>query len=143
MELEQARALLPDTVIEIAELIGYPATERLLKALGGTTLPIGKGLKAVGSVRAQLLNDAVGEENAKRLIHHFDKSFIYLPRCDRALRHLRNRAFLDEYAALYAGGKSSLLVMTMLCPKYGFSDRYGWELLQNARRAEHEQSSLF
>jgi hypothetical protein len=36
------------------------------------------------------------------------------------------------------------MAMTLLCPKYGFSDRTGWRLLaQRKNAAEHNQGSLF
>lgn len=49
MNLQQVTELLPPVVIQIADLIGFPATERLLSAFGGTTFPIGKGLRALNS----------------------------------------------------------------------------------------------
>jgi hypothetical protein len=52
MNLEQVTELLPSAVIQIADLIGFPATEQLLSAFGGTTFPIGKGLRAMGASRA-------------------------------------------------------------------------------------------
>lgn len=129
MDIEQVKALLPESVQQIAELIGYPATTRLLDKLGGTTFPIGKGLRALGSVRATLLRETIGEENAQLLVKHFGGEVLYLPRCDRALRELRNRAFLAEFSKLRDSGVSSLMVMTQLCPKYGFSDRFAWGLV--------------
>ncbi|EOW7088345.1 hypothetical protein ACOZ7N_004562, partial [Yersinia enterocolitica] len=69
---------------------------------------------------------------------------LYLPRCDRALRELRNRSFLAEFAQLRDSGVSSLMVMTQLCPKYGFSDRFAWGLLErNKNIMDTQQHSLF
>lgn len=62
MNLEQVTELLPSAVIQIADLIGFPATEQLLSAFGGTTFPIGKGLRAMGASRAALLRDTIGDE---------------------------------------------------------------------------------
>ncbi len=133
MDIEQVKALLPESVQQMAELIGYPATARLLDKLGGTTFPIGKGLRALGAARAALLRETIGEENAQLLVKHFGGEVLYLPRCDRALRELRNRAFLAEFAQLRDSGISSLMVMTQLCPKYGFSDRFAWGLLSSSK----------
>lgn len=145
MELEKVKSLLPETVLDIAGLIGFPATALLIKALGGTTIPFGKGVRAVGARRMGLLRDAVGEENTLILTKHFGGlPPVYLPRCDRALRELRNRSFIVEFEALREQGLSSLRLMTELCPKYGFSDRFGWELLSKFKSAEmHNQQSLF
>ncbi|MCQ4171722.1 MULTISPECIES: Mor transcription activator family protein [Hafniaceae] len=144
MDLEQVKALLPESVQQIADLIGYPATARLLDVLGGTTFPVGKGLRAMGATRAALLKQTVGEDNAALLVKHFGGEVLYLPRCDRALRELRNRSFLDEFNQLRDNGISSLMVMTQLCPKYGFSDRFAWGLLSTQKHnAELQQDSLF
>ena len=144
MDIEQVKALLPESVQQIAELIGYPATARLLDKLGGTTFPIGKGLRALGAARATLLRETIGDENAQLLVKHFGGEVLYLPRCDRALRELRNRSILAEFSELRALGVSSLMVMTQLCPKYGFSDRFAWGLLAERKTSNNElQSSLF
>lgn len=135
MDIEQVKALLPESVQQIAELIGYPATARLLDKLGGTTFPIGKGLRALGAARATLLRETISEENAQLLVKHFGGEVLYLPRCDRALRELRNRSFLAEFAQLRDSGVSSLMVMTQLCPKYGFSDRFAWCLVSESKAA--------
>lgn len=145
MELEQVKSLLPETVLDIAELIGFPATASLIKMLGGTTIPFGKGVRAVGARRMGVLRDAVGEENTLILTRHFGgQPPVYLPRCNSALRELRNRSFIVEFEALRDQGLSSLRLMTELCPKYGFSDRFGWELLskQKLQNLNH-QDSLF
>ncbi|HIE3015334.1 TPA: hypothetical protein ACXLK3_001497 [Klebsiella pneumoniae] len=144
MNLQQVTELLPPVVIQIADLIGFPATERLLSAFGGTTFPIGKGLRAFGGQRAALLRDTIGDHNTKLLFQKFTGEPLYLPRCERALRELRNVRFLAEFDEVNQSGTSSLMAMTLLCPKYGFSDRTGWHLLaQRKATSEHNQASLF
>lgn len=135
MNLEQVSDFLPESVVQIVHLIGYPATACLLKAFGGTTFPIGKGLRYMGSARAALLRETIGEENTRLLIKHFNGDVLYLPRCDQALRELRNRRFLSEFEDVTKSGTSALMTMTILCPKYGFSDRFGWQLL--AQKNQH------
>lgn len=144
MNLQQVTELLPPVVIQIADLIGFPATERLLSAFGGTTFPIGKGLRALGAQRAALLRDTIGDHNAKILFKNFGGFPLYLPRCEQALRELRNQRFLAEFHAIRQDGTSSLMAMTILCPKYGFSDRTGWNLLSLQKNsASSVQDSLF
>ncbi|RUR90819.1 hypothetical protein [Pectobacterium polaris] len=63
MEPERVAGLLPEVVLQIADLIGFPATARLLDQFGGTTFPIGKGLRALGTHRAELLRETVGVDN--------------------------------------------------------------------------------
>ncbi|MFV8875357.1 Mor transcription activator family protein [Serratia sp. 14-2641] len=144
MDIEQVRELLPDSILQIVELIGYPATSALLAKLGGVTFPFYKGLSEHDSARAALLREAIGDENVRILVKHFAGEVLYVPRCDRALRELRNRAFLNEFDELCKSGVSALMVMTQLCPKYGFSDRFAWGLLaDNKARKLNTQSSLF
>ncbi|ELT9608104.1 hypothetical protein R8O49_003832 [Raoultella planticola] len=144
MNLQQVTELLPPVVIQIADLIGFPATERLLSAFGGTTFPIGKGLRTLGAQRAALLRDTIGDHNAQILFKNFGGFPIYLPRCELALRKLRNLRFLAEFDEMSRNGTSSLMAMTILCPKYGFCDRGGWRLLARRKNAaEHNQGSLF
>ncbi|WP_256946558.1 Mor transcription activator family protein [Klebsiella pneumoniae] len=144
MNLQQVTELLPPVVIQIADLIGFPATERLLSAFGGTTFPIGKGLRALGAQRAALLRDTIGDHNAQLLFKNFGGFPLYLPRCEQALRELRNQRFLAEFHAIRQDGISSLMAMTILCPKYGFSDRTGWSLLSLQKNSSSSvQDSLF
>lgn len=144
MELERVAGLLPEVVLQIADLIGFPATARLLDKFGGTTFPVGKGLRALGAHRAELLRETVGDSNAALLIKNFGGEVLYLPRCDRALRELRNQRFLTEFAALRDSGTSSLMVMTQLCPKFGFSDRFAWRLVrENKKSSLNAQRPLF
>lgn len=144
MNLQQVTELLPPVVIQIADLIGFPATERLLSAFGGTTFPIGKGLRALGAQRAALLRDTIGDNNAQILFKHFGGFPLYLPRCELSLRELRNLQFLADFDEASKNGVSSLMAMTLLCPKYGFGDRTGWRLLAQRRNAtEYNQDSLF
>lgn len=145
MELEQVKSLLPETVLSIAELIGFPATVSLLKVLGGTTFPFGKGVRAAGVARANLLRNAVGVRNAAILMKNFGgEEPLYLPRCDRALRELRNRSFLNEFESLREKDISSIQIMIQLCPKYGFSDRFGWGLLASNKATQlSKQNNLF
>lgn len=128
-DLERVKFLLPEPVLRIAELIGFPAAAQLLKVLGGATFPVGKGIRALGIQRVRMLQDAIGKENARILMNHFGGEVLYLPRCTQALRELRNRRFIDEFNALRGNGVSSVRAMTKLCPKYGFSDRFAWGLL--------------
>ncbi|BBT70551.1 hypothetical protein [Klebsiella sp. WP8-S18-ESBL-06] len=124
---------LPDMVIEIIALIGLNSTMKLIKSFGGTTFPIGKGIRFLGGPNANRLRTILSEAEIKELSNYFAGVPLYLPRCDRALREIRNRVFLKEYHTMRQAGASSLKCMRELPPKYGFTDRYGWELLKKHR----------
>lgn len=144
MDIEQVRDLLPESILQIVELIGYPATSALLAKLGGVTFPFYKKLSEHDGARAVLLRQTIGDDNTQILVKHFAGEVLYIPRCDRAFRELRNRAFLAEFDELCKSGISALMVMTQLCPKYGFSDRFAWGLLaENRSSTSNQQNSLF
>lgn len=130
---------LPEAAADIVHLIGINQAMKLFKAFGGTTFPIGKGVRFLGGARAKALQTIITNEEINLLIHHFHGETLYLPRCERLLREVRNRKFLSEFAAMRQDGSSALMTMMLLCPKYGFSDRYGWKLLKDERDSQAEQ----
>jgi hypothetical protein len=136
MDLEQVKELLPDIVLQIAGLVGYPVAADLVRILGGTSFRFSSPL-----IEAMLTDD-IGPARAATLKAHFGEESLYLPRCDRALRELRNRSFVDEFCKLCRDGISSPRAIRMLCPKYGFSDRYAWGLLSQQKHSP-AQGSLF
>ena len=140
MKLEDMQDLLPEVVQHIAALIGYPSTLELIRCLGGTTFPIGKGVRSIGVSRINMLKEVVGNENADKIIQHFGGEDLYIPRCSAALAEWRNRQFMVEFNEL-TQHKSARMALTELCPKYGFSDRLAWRLL--SRRHSQIQDSLF
>ncbi|MFZ7016490.1 Mor transcription activator family protein [Klebsiella pneumoniae] len=86
----------------------------------------------------------MGDHNAQLLFKNFGGFPLYLPRCETALRELRNQRFLAEFDTVRQEGTSSLMAMTLLCPRYGFSDRFGWELLSKRKKSlSTRQQSLF
>ncbi len=144
MNLEDVESFLPDIVKDILALIGFPATVKLLDVIGGTTFPVGKGRQASGEARMELLVSTVGQDNADKLAQHFGGDILYIPRCERALKELRNRHFVADVDRLRDGGKSLLWIMTELCPKYGISDRLAYYILERARQQNSGvQRSLF
>ncbi|AYC19838.1 hypothetical protein DZA65_02960 [Dickeya dianthicola] len=144
MELERVAGLLPDVVLQIADLIGFPATARLIERFGGTTFPIGKGIHALGAARAELLRETIGAARAELLSKTFGGDIVYLPRCAAALRELRNQRFMHDLNKMTESGTSITMAMSRLCPDYGFSDRLAWELVRESKNpVTHQQQSLF
>lgn len=129
-------SILPEVASHIVSLIGITKAMRLFKVFGGTTFPVGKGIKFLGSKHARSLREILTEDEIKRLQNDFSGEVFYLPRCDRLLREIRNREFLSEFAEMRQSGTTALACMSVLPPKYGFSDRYGWQLLKKERDAK-------
>ncbi|MEN3258639.1 hypothetical protein AAH678_07520 [Sodalis endosymbiont of Spalangia cameroni] len=101
----EVQALLPESVQQIAGLIGFPATEALIRHFGGVPFRIGKGLRGAGERRIALLQDVLTPSQVALLMHHFGGEELYIPRCDKAWRAWRNRCFLAELDRLRAQGR--------------------------------------
>ena len=131
-DLESISALLPESVKDLADVVGYPVTTKLISHFGGVTLSAKTGLAKDRSGGVYLLFKGIfTESECRQLMRYFGDTAFYIPRCDKAFRTLRNQQFLTEYDALCQNGFSGRQAMAQLCPKFGFSDRIGWDLLSN------------
>lgn len=118
MGFEKVEHLLPDTVLDIVDVIGLAATEQLVKAIGGARFKFGKG--KVDTERLAILVEAIGEVKTHELLQVYGGEELYVPRCGKALIQLRNHRFYQEFVKLRDIDKESgLMAMTKLCPKYG------------------------
>jgi len=136
MELEKVKSALTPVVLEIIELIGYPAAQMLIAKLGGISFPVSGGVRLSDSFRRGYLVEAIGQEAAGTLEKRFGGEILYIPRCDRALRLWRNNTFVLEYQALINGGMSGRRALLELCPRYGITDRLAQRIL-----AHHEHDA--
>ncbi|EFX1701596.1 mor transcription activator family protein [Shigella sonnei] len=130
-DLAHLQDSLPESVHTLIAILGYSATMRLISALGGSTLHARtrERCERSGGVYA-LLRGVLTESETQTLLHHVGGAPFYVPRCDRALRAARNARFLVDIAKEQKSGRSLRQAMAVLCPRYGFSDRYGWRLLR-------------
>ncbi|CDK63360.1 hypothetical protein [Morganella morganii] len=144
-ELAQLESLLPESAHQLIGVIGYAATAKLITHLGGVTLSARQG-KAVARNNAafEKLTSLLTDEEYKKLLACMGGTPFYIPRCDRALIKLRNARFIAELKEMTLQGNSCRSALTVLCPKYGFADRFAWRLLSEHNAAsETQQDSLF
>lgn len=80
---------LPDTLRDVAERIGLPATLALVERWGGIRVFVPR---ADNLGDAHPLAQALGMEAARRLAEYCDGSEIAVPRAANALRRLRDEA---------------------------------------------------
>lgn len=141
MSLENVSALLPETIQDIVSVIGFPATEKLVKHLGGVTLWLSQQERSNCYLK---LREVLGKEDAQKLHKYLAYGDnLYIPRCDVALRALRNLRFKAEFDELTQHqGYSKPKAMIALCPKYGFSDRRGWDILKECVHLEQDMQIL-
>lgn len=138
-EFESVASYLPPIVLEIVDIIGFPETEKLVRKLGGASVRF-----SCGRFYFPKVVEAVGIENAKLLRHYFGgKQAPYIPRCAEALRILRNQRFKIDFEQLKRQGMSGRMIMLELCPKYGISERHGWDIIQHLSLSDASQAPLF
>ncbi|ELP5720433.1 mor transcription activator family protein [Enterobacter asburiae] len=127
---------LPETMHELIRVLGYDAAMRLAESFGGSTLSgkTGAAKERTGGVH-RLLESVLTRDEIRRLIAWAGGAALYIPRCDAAVRVRRNARFADDYNNLLSEGCSGRSAMAQLCPRYGFSDRYGWELMRRWRES--------
>lgn len=133
---------LPESVVQIADIIGLSAAEQLVRAIGGTRFKFGKGRR--DSPRLKLLHNTIGHEATEKLLAVFGGDTLYIPRCQIALQRLRNQRFRADFAALTHDGQTSkAMALLQLCPQYGISNRTADKILQEREVPSTEQESLF
>ena len=132
---------LPESMRQIAEVIGLDGAEKLVRSIGGARFKFGKGRQ--NTARMKLLHKAVGAADAAKLAAVFGGDELYIPRCSAQLRLVRNRRFRAAFAALTNGGKTSkAMALTELCPQFGLSHRTADKILAE-REAVAVQGALF
>lgn len=142
LTLEHAQQQLPPLVLEFVDVIGWQSTEDLIRALGGINFDFCIGAR--DSQRLQILYDIIGQQKTHQLLRRFGGSNEYIPRCDKALRMLRNARFKYDFLRLTElGKKSGRMAMIELCPRYGISDRTGWDIVRKHTDPVTQQGDLF
>lgn len=144
-ELEKIESLLPESAKILILVLGYTATSKLINRFGGVTLSAKSGAAKgrSGGVHS-LLRDVLTDDETKKLIAYLGGDQFYIPRCDFALRQLRNARFIAAVAEQQEMGLSLRQVMAVLCPQFGISDRQGWKLIsEKLASTQPNQSNLF
>ena len=130
MNLDQVKGLLPKQLLEIADAIGLPAAQRLVEELGGTTWPVAKGVRRLGIIRHEALKEVVGETAANIMAERWANVPLYIPKCDAALRRVRDLEINRQYVQGVREGVSANTLVAELARTYKLSDRRIWEILK-------------
>ncbi|WP_137971885.1 Mor transcription activator family protein [Pseudomonas sp. F(2018)] len=130
MNLEQVRSLLPQQIQDIVEAIGFPATQRLVEELGGTTWPVAKGVRRLGIIRHEALKEVVGEDAANIMAKRWANVPLYIAKCDAPLRRLRDMEINRQFEQAVREGVSANVVVNELARTFGLSDRWIWAILK-------------
>ena len=94
---------LPESLTEVAEVMGLSATTKLVKAYGGTRIFVPKRLGA-----QHKLANLLGLEQARRLSHYFGGESLSIARAANATRLIRNKDIVRHYDAGKAASSLAL-----------------------------------
>ena len=75
---------LPESMRQIAEVIGLDGAEKLVRSIGGARFKFGKGRHT--TARMKLLRQVVGKAGTDKLAAVFGGDELYIPRCTVQLR---------------------------------------------------------
>lgn len=143
MHIDQVRELLPRQLLEIADAIGLPAAQRLVDELGGTTWPVAKGVRRLGVIRHAALIEVVGERAAGIMAERWANVPLYIPKCDVALRRLRDLEINRQFVQGVREGISANTLVAELARSYKLSDRRIWEILKQPGDTPESSGDLF
>lgn len=117
----------------LAELIGQDKAITFIQCFGGRdySFPVNNDNK-----QANRLKQVVGTQEAIILIRHFTGEKCYIKIGKDYQTNIRNKKFLDEFYTLTDGGMAKTIAMHILCPKYGFTKRWGDEIVSRYEQSQ-------
>lgn len=138
--IESLREHLPPSMIEIVDVVGWPAALKLIEKLGGVdyAVPAGKRL----AVSEQLLIDAIGKPAAEAMMAVFGGSRLYIPRCSAAMIQLRNMQICAEIDRLITEGMTQKAAIQYLTTEFGVTERRIYEILRMQSETSSPQLKL-
>ena len=125
---EEMVDLFPPIFIEMVECIGLDNALLVVNSFGGTDFAMPRGL--IESKRGQKLIDCLGHDVAMRFMGAFGSDRLYIPRCDDALREVRNRKFCKVIDDAIRAGHSKTNAVQSYAYEFGFSERNAYKVLK-------------
>lgn len=136
---------LPQSVVDLIELLGYEAAMRLVDAFGGLEIEVPMGRATAnperGSLTARLI-EVLGATLAARFMHTYGGEPYYVAKCMQAIRDDRDRSIQADYDA---GVR-----VPDIARKYMISERWVWVVLKRAigdqqagRKPDDSQLDMF
>lgn len=126
---EDVAQMLPESIRDIALIIGLPATLRLVKEWGGSSFSFSKNINEAGQEQFAELEEIIGQSAAKTLTHHYGGTVLYIPRCIAALREARDRAIRAQFDSM-TRSQTAVSTVNVLAKRYRTSDRNVWAILK-------------
>lgn len=145
-DFEAVKHMLPDSMLELMQVIGFDATYTLVKRFGGINIPVGMAKTPAGKVLHARLSEEIGEDNAYKVSRIFGhQRFLWVPKCQDAMRELRNRkirAELDRLTMRPHNYSMPTAVRTVALD-FGLTERQIWYIAKETDIQEAEQGTIF
>ena len=128
--------LLPDSFIALITVVGAEDAFTLLRHYSGTTIPIGKNSSKAGRLLHVTLLAVLCEESVTKLeTAYANQRKLWIPKCDDALRELRDRFIRSQFNDLTQNNRmSSNLAVNNLAVQHRLTDRHVWHILKQSNR---------
>lgn len=142
---------LPRTARELVELIGLPATLRLVEAYRGQTLAIPKGKRLRGAAQIREISERIGAVATKALCRHHGGTYLSVPSCTAAMRATRDARLQARFDELTKANHSARHAVTVLVREFVLDGSTVWRVLKRpsgeaalaAKVADDRQAGLF
>jgi len=125
-------AHLPRTARDLVDLIGLPATLRLIEARAGQVLTIPKRKRARGEDLYEQLVELVGIEAAWRICQRYGGEYLTIPSCKRAAHAVRDAELQARFDTLLAAGQGARAVANQLAAEFGLDVSTVWRASKRA-----------
>lgn len=123
---------LPKTARDLIDLIGLPATLRLIEARAGQVLAIPKGKRRRGEARMLDLAEIIGAVATKALCQRYGGEYLTVPSCKRAAAAARDRALAARFDELLAAGIGARRVVNQLAREFRIDASTVWRISKRA-----------
>lgn len=124
---DELQALLGRDMLTVLRVMGYTNTSKLIREFGGTeiSVPVGN----MKSYQKQQLIDCMGVEATQKFMRHFRGERLYLARCDKLVRFLRNRSFYNTIEQAVKSGMGKTKAVKAFGKEFGIGERQGYKIL--------------
>lgn len=136
---EEMVDLFPPIFIEMVECIGLDNTLLVVNSFGGLDFPMPRGFN--DCKRGQKLIDCLGHDVAMRFMGVFGGGRLYIPRCDDALREVRNRKFCKVIDDAIRAGHSKTNAVQSYAYEFGLGERNAYKILKRYKPARFATKS--
>ena len=142
-------AHLPRTARDLVDLIGLPATLRLIDARPGQMLTIPKRKRQAGEALFEDLSALVGVEPAGKIVGRYGGEYLTIPSCRRAVRAVRDAELQARFDVLLKSGLGARAVANHLAGEFNLDVSTIWRASKRAATdnpdavAETQQLALF